>query len=79
MIVQPMRVLSAIIGSLRSRHAATITCKRTGLKRGVFVFEPLGDVPKVTIDDLRITPDPSDNDLIDVYGSGLVPIERRGS
>lgn len=46
------------------RHAATITCKRTGYAANVLSWH---------------APDRSDDDVIDVYGSGPEPIRLRGS
>lgn len=51
------------IGAYRARHVATMTCKRTGRRNAVFCHEaaaaPAND---------------DDENIIDPYGSGPVPI-----
>lgn len=72
------QTLDHLVATGAVRHAATIRCKRTGHHGVVMVpVMPLG-APKTEITNLTVTvdaPDDDDDNIIDPYGSGPVPIE----
>lgn len=65
------------IGDVGLRHAATIRSKINGHHFWVFAPVMPPDCPQIKITGLTVTVEPEDDDenIIDPYGSGPVPIE----